>query len=96
MSTAPLGDPAVWLNITYLAMFGTVLAFVWFYKGVHALGAARAAQFINLVPVSGVCLGVLLLDEPVTTPLLVGGVLVIFGLWLTNRPVAVHSTPPDG
>lgn len=82
---AALARPEVWLNISYLAVFGTVLAFVWFYKGVHALGAARAGQFINLVPVSGVCLGALLLDEPVTWSLLLGGFLVLTGLWLTNR-----------
>ena len=76
----------VWLNIAYLAVFGTVLAFVWFYKGVHALGASRAAQFINLVPVSGVCLGAWLLDEPLTWSLVSGGILVLAGLWFTNRP----------
>ena len=80
-----LTNPEVWLYIGYLAIFGTVLAFVWFYKGVHALGPARAGQFINLVPVSGVCLGALLLGEPLTRSLLFGGLLVLFGLWLTNR-----------
>ena len=80
-------DPRVWVYIGYLAVFGTVLAFVWFYKGVHAIGAARASQFINLVPVSGVFLGAWLLNEPLTWSLLSGGAMVLFGLWLTNRPV---------
>ncbi len=87
-SADALREPAVWTNVTYLALFGTALAFVWYYRGVHALGAARAGQFINLVPVSGVCLGALLLDETVTTSLLAGGSLVVVGLWLTNRPAA--------
>lgn len=91
ISLAALGDPQVWLNIAYLAVFGTVLAFVWFYQGVHALGAARAGQFINLVPVSGVCLGAWLLDERVSWSLLAGGILVLLGLWLTNR-----SAPRSG
>ena len=80
--------PDLWLNIGYLAVFGTVLAFVWYYKGGHALGAARAGQFINLVPISGVGLGALLLDEPLTWSLLLGGLLVLSGLWLTNHPAA--------
>lgn len=80
-----LGHVPVWLNIGYLSIFGTVLAFVWFYKGVHALGAARAGQFINLVPVSGVCFGAWLLDEPVTWSLLAGGLFVLAGIWLANR-----------
>lgn len=85
-SADALIDTSVWSNITYLAVFGTVLAFVWFYKGVHAFGAARAGQFINLVPVSGVCFGAWLLDERVTMSLLAGALLVVVGLWLTNRP----------
>ena len=89
-----LGNPAVWIHIAYLALFGTVLAFVWFYKGVHALGAARAAQFINLVPVSGVCLAVVLLNEPLTASLLAGGVMVIIGLWLTNRLATPRGMSP--
>lgn len=95
ITAAALGNVHVWLNVAYLAVFGTVLAFVWFYKGVHELGAARAGQFINLVPISGVCLGAWLLDEPVTWSLLVGGVLVLLGLWLTNRRPAVAGARGD-
>jgi len=88
VSGAALSDPRVWANIVYLAVFGTVLAFVWYYRGVHAIGAARAAQFINLVPVSGVLSGAWLLHEPVTWSLLAGGSLVLLGLWLTNGRAA--------
>lgn len=40
-SADALREPAVWTNVTYLALFGTALAFVWYYRGVHALGADR-------------------------------------------------------
>ena len=91
MPAERLADPTVWLSLVYLAVFGTVLAFVWFYAGVKAIGAARAGQFIYLVPVSGVFLGAVLLDEPLTASLLFGGCLVIAGLWLTNRPDAARQ-----
>lgn len=78
-------DLTNWLAIVYLALFGTVLAFVWYYRGVREIGAARAAQFINLVPVSGVFFGVVMLGEALSLSLLVGGGLVVFGLVLTNR-----------
>lgn len=80
-----LADPVSVAGILYFALFGTVLAFVWYYAGVHAIGAARAAQFINLVPVCGVGFGALILGEPVTGSLLAGGLLVVGGLWLTHR-----------
>src|SRR5262245_33883847 len=75
-----------WAALGYLIVFGTVLPFLWFYEGVKALGAARAAQFINLVPPLAVAESVLILGEPMTPALFVGAALVVAGLYLTNRP----------
>ncbi len=75
-----------WAAFGYLVVFGTVLPFLWFYEGVKALGAARAAQFINLVPPLAVAESVLILGEPMTSALYVGTALVVAGLYLTNRP----------
>ena len=74
-----------WSALGYLIVFGTVLPFLWFYEGVKALGAARAAQFINLVPPLAVAESVLILGEPLTPALYVGTALVVAGLYLTNR-----------
>jgi len=73
-----------WGSILYLGIFGTVLGFVWYYEGIQAVGATRAGQFINFVPVSAILLSSLFLGEPVTLSLLVGGVFVIGGVTLTN------------
>lgn len=73
------------LAILYLGAFGTTIGFVWYYEGVKALGASRAAVFTNLVPVFGVSLGTLMLGEPVLLSMVIGGVLVIAGVSLTNR-----------
>lgn len=75
-----------WAALAYLVAFGTVLPFLWYYEGVKALGAARASQFINLVPPIAVVESVLLLNEPVAPGLLVGMALVVAGLYLTNKP----------
>lgn len=75
-----------WAALGYLVVFGTVLPFLWFYEGVKALGAARAAQFINLVPPLAVIEAILILDEPFQPALVVGTALVVAGLYLTNRP----------
>ena len=75
-----------WVALGYLIVFGTVLPFLWFYEGVKALGAARAAQFINLVPPLAVAQSVLILGEPMTPALYVGTALVVAGRYLTNRP----------
>jgi Predicted permease, DMT superfamily len=71
--------------IAYLGIFGTVIGFIWYYQGVKQLGAAQAAVFNNLVPVFGIGLGALALSEPILISMVVGGVLVILGVGLTNR-----------
>lgn len=75
-----------WVSLVFLGVFGTAVAFVWFYEGVQAIGPARTAVFINLVPVAAVTFGVLLLGEPLLLSMLTGGALVILGVFIINRP----------
>jgi drug/metabolite transporter (DMT)-like permease len=78
--------PEDWIGILYLGFFGTVLGFFWYYEGLRTIGPSRASVFINFVPVSGVFFGWLMLDETVNLSLLVGAVLVMAGVYITNRP----------
>ena len=76
----------VWASLAFLGVLGTALAFVWFYEGIQALGMSRAVVFNNLVPVFGVLLAWLILDEPIHLSLLIGGSLAVAGVFLVNRP----------
>ncbi len=80
-----------WVSLIYLALFGTVIGFVWYYQGIMRLGSTRAGQFINFVPIAAVALSVGLLGEPLTSSLLAGLLLVCSGLYLTNRTVSPKS-----
>jgi drug/metabolite transporter (DMT)-like permease len=87
-------SPEAWASVLYLAVLGTVLAFVFFYEGVRRLGPSRAAAFALLVPIIGVLSSVLLLDENLAALTLGGGVLVLAGLWLVqSRPRARTVVP---
>lgn len=85
-----------WASLLYLAFFGTVIGFFWYYEGIAAIGAARASVFINLVPVSGVFLGWLLLGESVNLSIVAGALLVIGGVYLTNKPRSKVLKPFSG
>lgn len=74
------------LAMLHLGGLATAVAFIWYADGVKAIGATRTIVFTNFVPVSAVMIGVLLLAEPFHWSMLVGGVLVLGGIWLTNRP----------
>ena len=75
-----------WSSLFYLGLGGTVIGFVWYYRGIQRIGAMRASVFINFVPVSAILLGHLLLGEAIGWPLALGAMLVITGVYLTNRP----------
>jgi drug/metabolite transporter (DMT)-like permease len=79
-----------WLNLEtsgallYIALMGTVLPYIWYVQGVQQLGPSRTAIYINLTPVFGVSLGFLVLGESLHPSLIVGGLIVIAGVTLTN------------
>lgn len=73
-----------WVSILYLSIFGTVIGFVWYYKGIQRIGPTKAGLFINLVPIFAILLSFLILREAITISLLIGAVLVISGVYITN------------
>lgn len=78
-------DWRVWTSVFYLGAFGTVIAFIWFYEGIQAVGPSRTAIFSNLVPAFGVLFSVLLLGEPILISMVVGGLITALGVSLVNR-----------
>jgi drug/metabolite transporter (DMT)-like permease len=73
-----------WLDLTYLGIGGTTIAFYLYYRGIQQIGAGRAAIFINLIPVFAVLLAWLILDETLPPSVFAGGFLVLTGVTLTN------------
>lgn len=71
--------------LLYLGVLGTALAFVWYYMSIKRCGAAIASIFNNLVPVFGVAISVLVLDEPLLPSMLVGGAIAICGVMMVTR-----------
>jgi len=78
-----------WGCLFYLGFFGTVLGFYWYYQGIKRIGPTKSGVFINFVPVSALILAYFILDEPVTRDIILGAVLVVSGVFLTN-----YSRPP--
>jgi drug/metabolite transporter (DMT)-like permease len=74
------------VSLLYLGVFGTAIAFVWYYMSVKKVGASTTSVFNNLVPVFGVTISVLLLGEPLLISMLVGGAVTIAGVLMVSRP----------
>ena len=77
--------PTGWLIMLYIGLLPSLVAQVFFIRGVELIGAARAGIFVNLVPVFGALLAVVLLGEPFALYHAVGLALVLGGIWLAER-----------
>lgn len=76
------------LSLMYLGVLGSALAYIGYYDGIRRIGATRSGVFIALNPLTAVICGALLLDEPLSLPMLAGGAVILLGVYLCNKPLA--------
>lgn len=81
--------------LVFGGMFGVILAFVVYYRLINSGDAAKVSSFTFLVPLLSVVLSTIFLDEPVTTSLLLGIVLILSSIILINitRSAAKRAKP---
>ena len=73
-----------WISLVFLAIFSTVISYVWFADGIKTIGAGKSALYVYLVPPFGILSGWLLLDEKLGVPLLISFVLIVGGVALAQ------------
>ncbi len=71
-------------TILYVALFASVLAFIFWNRAVRTVGANKAGPFIHLMPVFSTVLAVVFLDEHLRTYHFQGAVLIFCGIMLTT------------
>jgi drug/metabolite transporter (DMT)-like permease len=76
-----------WSGIAGIVVFSSLLAFGGFQYGVARLGASTASIFMYLLPVYGVGLAVMVLDEPFHAHHAIGILTVLGGLVLATAPL---------
>lgn len=88
----PTATPAAWLAVVYMATATSVVAYtLWFWVIRHA-GAALGAMTLFVQPLVGSVLGLLVLREPQSTGLYIGGALILVAMLVaTVEPAAVPS-----
>jgi drug/metabolite transporter (DMT)-like permease len=73
------------MGLLYLGILASAVAFYWYYLGIKVIGSAQAVIFMNFSPVFATILGAVILNEPITLSLVIGGILVLIGIYLTNQ-----------
>jgi len=96
--------PASLFSVIWLGLLGSGLAYLVFFRLLGRWGATRTSMVAYLLPMYGIVLGALVLNEPVDGRLVLGTALIIGGVALVNsnlgsrlmvrRRASVEATNP--
>lgn len=74
-----------WSAILVLGIFGSGLAYIAFYDALQEIPASQIGVFFNVEPLVTTVLASFMINEAITAITLIGGAIVILGIWLVNR-----------
>ena len=84
----PHPTTAAWGWFAFLVIPATAVNFALWFRLLERYSATAMTSWLFLIPVFGVLSGAVFLDEPITWRIVVGGLLVVLGLVLTQRQAA--------
>jgi drug/metabolite transporter (DMT)-like permease len=73
-----------WVEVLVLGAGASGLAYLLYNWALQELDASQAGVFANLIPVVGVLSGIVVLNEPLTVRAILGGLIVMGGVWITG------------
>jgi len=74
-----------WLYLALLGIINTSLAYVIFIKLIKRIGPINASYVTYFVPLSSISLGIIFLDEVITITLGIGALMILSGVFLSNK-----------
>jgi drug/metabolite transporter (DMT)-like permease len=75
-----------WIAITFLGIFCSGIAYIFWYDALKVLPVAQTGAFLYLEPIITVIVAALILQEAILLATLIGGITILVGVWLVNRP----------
>ncbi|MDP3448991.1 MAG: EamA family transporter [Anaerolineaceae bacterium] len=77
--------PLSYIAFAWLGLLGSFIASILWYKLLNDIGPSRVSMTTYLLPLIGITLGAIVLDEKIGWRLLAGGILIILGIIIVNR-----------
>jgi drug/metabolite transporter (DMT)-like permease len=74
-----------WAGIAFLGIFCSGVAYIFWYDALQALPVAQTGAFLYLEPVVTVIVAALILGENLYIATLLGGGMILAGVWMVNR-----------
>jgi drug/metabolite transporter (DMT)-like permease len=74
-----------WGGMVFLGVFCSALGYHFWNQAIPVLGVTATTNLLYILPLIGVAGGILILDEPLSAGVLVGGMMVLGGVCLASR-----------
>ncbi len=84
LETIPTYSLSTWGAILYLALTCSVFGYLGWYYVLQKTEASNAAVFLNFIPLFTIVMS-LFIGEPITLFFLIGAILIIYGVYVTQR-----------
>jgi len=81
----PLLDSRGWWAMIFLGIFTTGLAYIAWFDALAQLPSAQTGAFLFIEPLASMVVAAIVLKEQVTFASIIGGAVILFGIWLVNR-----------
>ena len=78
-------------SLIVLGLIGTALAFIIYFRLIDRAGAEYASMVTYLMPVIGVILGAIFLGEVISIWTLMGGGLILLGIYRSSKPARIKE-----
>jgi drug/metabolite transporter (DMT)-like permease len=82
-----------WAGIAFLGIFCSGFAYIFWYDALQVLPVAQTGSFLYLEPVVTVIVAAILLNEHLYLATILGGLLILGGVWLVNRKILKRKPP---
>ena len=74
-----------WLAITFLGVFCSGIAYIFWYDALQALPVAQTGAFLYIEPIITVIVAAVILHERLLLATIIGGITILIGVWMVNR-----------
>ena len=78
-------SPTAWLAVAFLGIGCSFLAYAFWYDGLQSISTSQAGVFLYIEPLVSLIAAAIVLGEIITVPALLGGGLILLGVWMVNR-----------
>jgi drug/metabolite transporter (DMT)-like permease len=81
----PQLDLRGWMAMIFLGVFTTGLAYIAWFDALAQLPAVQTGAFLFIEPLTSMVVAAIILSEQITLISVLGGAVILVGIWLVNR-----------